>query len=82
MKNESGNYVSAVTSDVVDLDEDSAYFRTIKTSTRRFEYTVDMTDTYRLVVNFPKAYKDFKYQGISENIEISILSRQLMPGDN
>lgn len=82
MLDDNGNYVSIVTSDVIDLDEDSAYFRTIKTSTRRFEYTVDMVDTYRLVVKFPKEYKDYKYQGISENIEIRILSRQMLPGDN
>jgi len=82
IRDDNGNYSSVVTNDVIDLDEDSAYFRTINTSTKTFGFDTDKTDYYRLVVNFPLEYKDFKYQGISENIEIRILSRQLLPGDN
>ena len=82
LRDDNGNYSSIVTSDVVDLDEDSSYFRTINTATRDFGFDVDETNYYRLVVNFPLEYKDSIYQGISENIEIRIHSRQLLPGDN
>lgn len=82
IKEDTGEFKSVVTSDIVDLDEDSTYFRTISTSSRKFEFTKDMTDSYRLVVNFPSDYKNYKYQGISENIEIRILSRQFLPSDN
>lgn len=82
LKDESGILQSVVTSDVVDVDEDNTYFRTINTSSRTFSFESDATDIYQLVVKYPTTYRNYKYQGISENIEIRIISSQVLPGDN
>lgn len=81
-KDESGLLTSVVVSDIVELDEDDAYFRTIKTNKKEFGFTTDQIDLYQLVVKFPTTYKNYKYQGISENIEIRIISKQILPSDN
>ena len=47
------------------------YNETIKTNKKEFGFTTDQIDLYQLVVKFPTTYKNYKYQGISENIEIS-----------
>lgn len=74
--------LSAVVSDEVEADEDGTYFRTIKTSSVTFDFTSDLLNTYQLVVNFPGDKRDYKYQDISENIEIRVKSRQLLTSDN
>ncbi len=74
--------LSAVVSNTVEADDDGTYFRIIKTSSVVFDFTDDFINTYQLVVNFPGNKKEYKYQNISENIEIRVKSRQLLTSDN
>lgn len=74
--------VDAILSDTMIQDEDDTYFRSIKTSSRDFYFSNDYTDYYKLTVNFPVEYKNFKYQGVAENIEIRVNAKQVLDSDN
>ncbi len=74
--------VDAILTDTMVQDEDDTYFRSIKTSTRNFYYSSDYTDYYKLTVNFPIEDKNFKYQGVAENIEIRVNAKQILDSDN
>lgn len=73
---ESGIDTNAVSSSDTITDDDGMYFKEFKTSLDTFEYDADSTNYYKLVIKYPSQYKHNKYQGISENVEIKILSRQ------
>lgn len=72
---------SIKTDDEVREDEYGTYFRYITTNTDYFSYLYDETNTYTLVINFPKKYNDYTYQGLVEFIEITFDSRQLTDND-
>lgn len=67
---------NAVISDVIALDSDEAYFRTLKTSTRNFTFSEDKTDIFELEIIFPSNLDSSDYQNIAENIEIRVNSKQ------
>ncbi len=74
--------VDAIISDDFITDDDETYFRSIKTSSRNFYYANNYTDYYKLTVKFPAADKNFKYQGVAENIEIRVNAKQILDSDN
>lgn len=79
---EDGTDEDVVIDDGVIQDDDETYFKRMKTSSRKFSFEQDMTDTYKLTVKFPIDYKDSKYQDIAENVEIKIISNQIVDSDN
>ena len=72
----SGEDVDVVLSSNVVADEDGTYFKEIKTSSETFEYSNDRTKLYKLTIKYPETLKSHKNQGLCENIEIKILSKQ------
>lgn len=76
------NQTNAIISDEIISDDDGTYFRIIKTSNKYFNFNDNLTDYYKLTVNFENEYKNFKYQGVSENIEIRINAKQIIDSDN
>ena len=74
--------VSVVSSNEVVEDSDGTYFKTIKTSSRNFGFNSNYTDNYKLTVKLPISHKNFNYQGVSENIEIRVIAKQILDSDN
>lgn len=58
-------------------DDDMMYFNRYITSSRSFSKDRDMIDKYKIIVNFPKEYNDFKYQDILDSVEVVIESKQV-----
>ena len=58
-------------------DDDMMYFNRYITSSRSFSKDRDMIDKYKIIVNFPKEYNDFKYQNILDSVEVVIESKQV-----
>ena len=73
---------SIIATNNVVLDSDGTYFRHIYTNKNTMLYSEDKTDYYTLLLNFPIDYKDSKYSGVPEVIEINIESRQILDTDN
>lgn len=73
---EDTNTTSIIESDSIIQDEHGTYFRKITAPSKEFSYREDQTYFYKLVINFPLAYKDSQYQDIIESIEINIDSKQ------
>lgn len=73
-----GGSENIIKTDTIDRDEYQTYFRTMTTETKRFGFTKDEINTYKLVVHFPETYKDIKYQDVIEGIEIQINSKQII----
>lgn len=66
------------TNNVVALDDDGTYFRTITMDTEFFGYLQDETNLYQLIIYFPETYKSIAYQDIIEGIEINVNSTQVI----
>ena len=73
---------SIITSNNVELDSDGTYFRHILTNKKTMHYNVNETEYYTVLLNLPSDYKDAKYSGVPEVIEINIESRQVLDSDN
>ena len=73
---------SIITSNNVELDSDGTYFRHILTNKKTMHYNVNETEYYTVLLNLPSDYKDSKYSGVPEVIEINIESRQVLDSDN
>lgn len=74
--------VPIASTDEITEDEDGTYFKTLKTSSRNFNYNNNYIDYYKLTVKFPIEFKNFKYQGVAENIEIRVNAKQKLSSDN
>lgn len=73
---------SIITSNNVELDSDGTYFRHILTNKKTMHYNVNETEYYTVLLNLPSDYRDSKYSGVPEVIEINIESRQVLDSDN
>ena len=73
---------SIITSNNVEQDRDGTYFRHILTDSKTMLYSEDETEYYTLLLNLPSDYKDAKYSGVPEVIEINIESKQILDSDN
>lgn len=73
---------SIITSNNVELDSDGTYFRHILTDKKTMHYNANETEYYTVLLNLPNDYKDSKYSGVPEVIEINIESRQVLDSDN
>jgi hypothetical protein len=77
----SATATNIITSDTYRQDDSGTYFRYLtNTSTYSFGYTSDQTDSYVLVVNFPKSYEDNpdSYQSLIDNVAIEINAKQVV----
>lgn len=84
------NANSVITSNSISSDRDGTYFRNIYTDYKTMLYSEDKTDNYTIVFTFPENngdpdnpenYRESKYSGIPELIEITIESQQIIAGD-
>ena len=66
-----------VKEDITKIDEHGTYFKTMTTNQEYLKYEKGTTNTYQLVVNFPKIYNEESYQDILEMIEITIDAKQV-----
>ena len=73
---------SIITSNNIELDSDGTYFRHILTNKKIMHYNSNETEYYTVLLNLPSDYKDAKYSGVPEVIEINIESRQVLDSDN
>ena len=75
--NNSTNLISSFSSS---QDEDGAWYRVYPTlGPYQFLYTTRTTDTYTLVVNFPKEYsRNTLYSDSIEDIEVTVNSKQII----
>ena len=73
---------SIITSNNVELDSYGTYFKHILTNKKTMHYNVNETEYYTVLLNLPSDYKDSKYSGVPEVIEINIESRQVLDSDN
>lgn len=65
-----------------DEGEDGAYFRTLETESKTFNFEQNEENIYQLVVTFPKEYDSFEYQDIIEGITIQIEAKQIITEGN
>ena len=73
---------SIISSNTIEQDRDGTYFRHILTDSKTMLYSEDETEYYTLLLNLPSDYKDSKYSGVPEVIEINIESKQILDSDN
>lgn len=78
----SGIDVPIISEEEITPDDDGTFFKIIKTSSRFFDINNDYTDSYKLLIHFPTEYSTHNYQGVAENIEITINAKQLLDSDN
>lgn len=78
----SGIDTPIVSEEEIISDDDGTYFKTLKTSSRFFDINNDYTDSYKLVITFPNEYVDHSYQGVAENVEITVNAKQILDSDN
>lgn len=62
---------------IVGLDEDGTYFRTMTTDKIVLPYTEGITNLYQLVIYFPANYNEENYQDILELLEITVNAKQV-----
>lgn len=77
------DYTNPSANNIIELeqvvtDEYGTYVKEMKTSASYFTYLYDETNTYTLLVYFPKEYANYKYQDLIENIELIIDSKQII----
>ncbi len=75
------NIASIMTSDTTTQDLDGTYFKTLSNSLKyTMNYNTNVTDTYSLIVNFPKSYANQPniYQGLIDNVAIEINAQQVV----
>ena len=75
---------NVITNDTLirDEGEDGAYFRTLDTESKTFNFEQNEENIYQLVVTFPKEYDSFEYQDIIEGITIQIEAKQIITEGN
>ena len=73
---------SIISSNTIEQDRDGTYFRHILTDSKTMLYSEDEIEYYTLLLNLPSYYKDAKYSGVPEVIEINIESKQILDSDN
>ena len=73
---------SIISSNTIEQDRDGTYFRHILTDSKTMLYSEDEIEYYTLLLNLPSDYKDAKYSGVPEVIEINIESKQILDSDN
>lgn len=73
--------VSDVSSRSTVRDEDDTYFNHLYTNYKTMLYSEDKTDNYTILFTFPNDFKDAKYSGIVELIEVNIESNQILATD-
>lgn len=75
---------NVITNDTLirDEGEDGAYFRTLETESKTFNFEQNEENIYQLVVTFPKEYDSFEYQDIIEGITIQIEAKQIITEEN
>ena len=75
---------NVITNDTLirDEGEDGAYFRTLETESKTFNFEQNEENIYQLVVTFPKEYDSFEYQDIIEGITIQIEAKQIITEGN
>lgn len=79
------NYLSPtasniITADNVIPDDDGTFFRTMAAPQETFGFSSVETNQYTLLVYFPSAYKDSKYQDMIESIQINVGAEQKVDG--
>ena len=72
---------SFISSNTIVQDINGTYFRHIYTDYSTMLYTEDKTDEYTILFTFPDDFKDSRYNGIAELIEINIESAQILQSD-
>ncbi len=83
------NATSVVSSRSTDPDRDGTYFNHIFTDYKTMLYSENKTDNYTILFTFPEEsndtppvnYKDAKYSGMAELIEINLESKQILASD-
>ena len=84
------NATSIITSNSTSPDRYGTYFRNIYTDYKTMLYSEDKTDNFTILFTFPSTnsdpdhpinYRDAKYSGIAELIEITIESKQILATD-
>jgi len=84
------NATSIISSDSSSQDSYGTYFRHIYTDYKTMLYSENKTDNYTILFTFPsdnndnvnpENYRDAKYSGIAELIEINIESKQILATD-
>lgn len=58
-------------------DEDGMFFKKYLLPSDSFKQGVYEKDTYKLVVKLPSSYKEHKYQGLVESIDVVVESNQM-----
>lgn len=59
-------------------DTNGTYFKKVNTDPIVLPHTDDLINYYRVDIKFPEEYKNYKYQGVPEHIEIKVNSRQVV----
>ena len=75
------NVASIMASDTTTQDTDGTYFKTLSNNLKYLmNYNSNVTDTYSLIVNFPKNYANQPdvYQGLIDNVSIEINAQQVV----
>ena len=75
--------VDIIRSNDIVSDLNGAWYRELSVGdTYRFTYDTDMMDTYYLIIYYPKSYSsNIEYQGVAENIEVRLQSKQVIEED-
>ena len=76
------NATSYILTNNIEIDSDGTYFRQIYTDEKVMLYSEDKTDYYTILFTFPDDYKESKYSGIPELIEINVESKQILDSDD
>ena len=75
------NAESDILSSSVETDRDGTYFNHLLTDYKTMLYSENKTDYYTILFTFPNDFKDSKYSGIAELIEINVESSQILATD-
>lgn len=73
---------SFISSNTIVQDYNGTHFRHIYTDYSTMLYTENKTDYYTLLFTFPDDFKDARYSGIAELIEINVESTQILQSDS
>jgi hypothetical protein len=75
------NSTSIMTNDVISQDSDETYFKTLSNDVKyTMNYNNNITDTYTLIVNYPKSYANNPdaYQGLIDDVSVEINAEQVV----
>lgn len=71
------NATNIITQENIALDEYGTYFRTMTTDKIYLSYKQEKTNSYQLVIHFPKNYNQETYQNTIELLEINVNAQQV-----